>query len=86
MKMAQAKVIIWSLVILIQCDKLSNHRPHADKVYVVKSVCQFHFRQLTVHAPMGSPFCSRNHILKRVCFVICKKPQLDHVLKNVILI
>lgn len=34
----RAKLIIWSLSILIQWDKLSNHWPHADKVYMAVEV------------------------------------------------
>lgn len=38
MKQVKAKLIIWSLNILIQWDKLFNHWPHADKVYMATKV------------------------------------------------
>lgn len=38
MKQVTAKLIIWSLNILIQWDKLFNHWPHADKVYMATEV------------------------------------------------
>ena len=57
----RAKLIIWNLNILIQWDKLSNHWPHADKVYMAcwsQSVNSISGYVYAVFASMGSAYCS----------------------------
>lgn len=87
MKMAQAKVSIWSLVILIQCDKLSNHWPHADKVYIVIEVSlSIPFQAIYCTCTNGFYFLQQESHFKTCVLCTLHKPQLDHFLKNVILI
>ena len=79
-KIVRSKPIIWSLSILIQWNELSNHWPHADNVYTLAEAGLFHFRQYAVRALISS-----RHFKGLVLHTL-QKLELDHVLKNVILI
>lgn len=75
---------------MIQWDKLSNHWPHTDKVYTVSEVSlSIPFRAIcckrTSEFSLGLFLQQESNFKGRVLYAL-HKFELDHALKNVILL